>query len=439
MSGLHRAGVDEPQRALVELVRRRRGSDTCPRVSAGSGGPPERAGLDLVEPRVAADRERAAADDLHAVVGRRVVRGGHLEPALVAVLADREVEHLGADLAEIDDVGAGVGRAPDRGCRDLGRREAHVSPDRHDLGLERGDIPAGDCVCTVRVELVWHDSAHVVRLEHGGRQHRRMSLASVSIRPLQVRDADTLAALYTANREFLEPFDPPRPEGFATSASQRRELKALERERAADRLERFLIEADGEPAGVISVSRISRGPFQNAGLGYWVTEAMNGRGIATRAVGLVCEWGFGKARLPPARGGDARRQHRLADGAPPQRLHRDRALAQVPLHQRRLARPHPVRPHRRGLTRPPGPGPGRGLAPWGSDQRPGHNPAPRRLTRITGSDARARTSVIVDYRGHGRPMGPGPRGSADRDAQSRSGEFRRVDRPMRRAAWPPCA
>ena len=106
-----------------------------------------------------------------------------------------------------------------------------------------------------------------------------------------------LAALYTANREFLEPFDPPRPDGFTTAVSQRRELKALERERAADRLERFLIEADREPAGVISVSRISRGPFQNAGLGYWVVERLNGRGIATRAVGLVCEWGFGQAGL----------------------------------------------------------------------------------------------------------------------------------------------
>ena len=122
-----------------------------------------------------------------------------------------------------------------------------------------------------------------------------MSLVSVSIRPLQVRDADTLAALYAENREFLEPFDPPRQDGFATAASQRRELAALEQERAADRLERFLISADGDPAGVISVSRISRGPFQNAGLGYWVAQSLNGRGVATRAVGLVCEWGFGEA------------------------------------------------------------------------------------------------------------------------------------------------
>jgi ribosomal-protein-alanine N-acetyltransferase len=122
-----------------------------------------------------------------------------------------------------------------------------------------------------------------------------MSLLSVTIRPLQVSDAGMLAELYAKNRAFLEPFDPPRPEAFATAAAQRRELGALENERAADRLERFLISSEGEPAGVISVSRISRGPFQNAGLGYWVIERLNGRGIATQAVGLVCEWGFGEA------------------------------------------------------------------------------------------------------------------------------------------------
>jgi len=85
------------------------------------------------------------------------------------------------------------------------------------------------------------------------------------------------------------------PDGLYTQAAQRRELTARERDRSVDPLERFLIQADGEASGVISVSRISRGPFQNAGLGYWITEPMNGRGIATRAVGLVCEWGFGPA------------------------------------------------------------------------------------------------------------------------------------------------
>jgi [ribosomal protein S5]-alanine N-acetyltransferase len=112
-----------------------------------------------------------------------------------------------------------------------------------------------------------------------------------------VEDAGMLAELYVANRRFLAPFDPVRPADFFTDAGQRRSLEALERDRAADAGERFLIEADGEPAGVISASRVTRGAFQNAGLGYWVAERLNGRGVATEAVRLVCRWGFDEARL----------------------------------------------------------------------------------------------------------------------------------------------
>jgi [ribosomal protein S5]-alanine N-acetyltransferase len=119
----------------------------------------------------------------------------------------------------------------------------------------------------------------------------------VRLRPLEAGDAALLARLYTTERSFLAPFDPPRPDSFYTLEGQRLELGLLERERARDRLYRFLIEADGEPAGALSVSRITRGPFQNGGLGYWVAQELNGRGVATGAIGLVCEWGFGQAKL----------------------------------------------------------------------------------------------------------------------------------------------
>jgi ribosomal-protein-alanine N-acetyltransferase len=123
------------------------------------------------------------------------------------------------------------------------------------------------------------------------------SLVTVRLRPLHVDDAELLAELYTANREFLAPFDPERPPDFFTAPGQRRSLEGLERDRAADAGERFLIEADGAPAGVISMSRVSRGPFQNAGIGYWVAQHANGRGVATQAVRLICRWGFDEARL----------------------------------------------------------------------------------------------------------------------------------------------
>jgi [ribosomal protein S5]-alanine N-acetyltransferase len=119
----------------------------------------------------------------------------------------------------------------------------------------------------------------------------------VRLRPLEYGDAALLTQLYVGQRTFMAPFDPPRPESFYSEDGQRLELELLERERAADRLYRFLIEADGVAAGAISVSRITRGPFQNGGIGYWVCQEHNGRGIATAAVGRLCEWGFGEARL----------------------------------------------------------------------------------------------------------------------------------------------
>jgi ribosomal-protein-alanine N-acetyltransferase len=119
----------------------------------------------------------------------------------------------------------------------------------------------------------------------------------VKLRPLQVADAALLARLYLAERDFLAPYDPPRPESFWTAGGQRIELDLLERERGGDRLHRFLIEADGTPAGAVSVSRITRGPFQSGGLGYWVAQELNGRGVATAAIGRVCEWGFREAGL----------------------------------------------------------------------------------------------------------------------------------------------
>lgn len=122
-------------------------------------------------------------------------------------------------------------------------------------------------------------------------------MAEVTLRPLEVEDADLLATLYARNRDFMAPFDPVRPDGFFTPAGQRRELEALVRDRVNDRRYRFLISSGGEPAGAISVSNVIRGPFQNASIGYWVSQELNGRGIATAAVGLVAGWAFGPGGL----------------------------------------------------------------------------------------------------------------------------------------------
>jgi [ribosomal protein S5]-alanine N-acetyltransferase len=111
-----------------------------------------------------------------------------------------------------------------------------------------------------------------------------------TIRPLALGDARDLLALRIANREFMAPFDPARPDGFFTIEAQ------TEIARNADAL-KFAILDDGELAGVVALSNVVYGAFRSANLGYWVDAKRNGRGLATRAVGALAEHAFGSRGL----------------------------------------------------------------------------------------------------------------------------------------------
>jgi [ribosomal protein S5]-alanine N-acetyltransferase len=116
------------------------------------------------------------------------------------------------------------------------------------------------------------------------------------IRPLSTTDADQLAALISANRAFLRPFTPERPDSFFTPAGQRERLSS------PPGVEwRFAILDQDAIAGVISLTNVIRGPFQSANLGYWVDHSRNGRGIATAAIGEVLRFAFETAESKQAR------------------------------------------------------------------------------------------------------------------------------------------
>ena len=116
------------------------------------------------------------------------------------------------------------------------------------------------------------------------------------IRRLQRDDAEELAALLRANRDFLAPFDPVRDERFFTAEGQV--------ERIAQHGNLFAILDDGEIAGTIALSNVWLGAFRSANIGYFVDEARNGRGLATGAVGELADLAFGELEL-----------HRLEAGA----------------------------------------------------------------------------------------------------------------------------
>jgi ribosomal-protein-alanine N-acetyltransferase len=113
------------------------------------------------------------------------------------------------------------------------------------------------------------------------------------IRPLRPDDAEELARLYTANRDFLAPFEPERPPEFFTADGQR---ERLERQ-LADGAHAFAI-LDGDAiAGTINLFHIVRESLQSGTIGYWVDRARNGHGLATAAVEDVVAYAFGELAL----------------------------------------------------------------------------------------------------------------------------------------------
>jgi ribosomal-protein-alanine N-acetyltransferase len=113
------------------------------------------------------------------------------------------------------------------------------------------------------------------------------------IRPVRPEDAEEIAALYDANRDFLAPFEPVRPPEFFTADGQTSRL----RRQLADDTHPFAI-LDGDAiAGTINLFGIVRDGPESGVIGYWVDGARNGRGLATAAVGAILEYAFGDIGL----------------------------------------------------------------------------------------------------------------------------------------------
>ena len=109
------------------------------------------------------------------------------------------------------------------------------------------------------------------------------------LRLLQIGDAEELAAAYLRNREHLAPWEPERTEEFFTPDWQRRNLEIQLGSHAAGlAYPAALFKAD-RIIGRFTLTGVVRGPFQSASLGYWIDAELAGRGLATFAVGAICQ------------------------------------------------------------------------------------------------------------------------------------------------------
>ncbi|MET4095391.1 GNAT family protein [Arthrobacter sp. UYCu712] len=109
------------------------------------------------------------------------------------------------------------------------------------------------------------------------------------MRTLRSSDALALAAAYVRNREYLSTWEPVRPEEYYTEMWQAADI--ANRLVATDAGEGFPfgLFAGDALVGRFNLAGIVRGPFQSAGLGYWVDGAYAGRGLASAAVQIIVE------------------------------------------------------------------------------------------------------------------------------------------------------
>jgi [ribosomal protein S5]-alanine N-acetyltransferase len=123
--------------------------------------------------------------------------------------------------------------------------------------------------------------------------------ASPVIRRLVASDAAELAALRSANRAYLEQWDPDwdDPERLYSVKGVRAWI--------TDGNHRFAILEGDEIAGMVSLTGIIRGSMQTCMVGYFVDKKRAGRGLATRAVGDVVAVAFGELQLHRVEAGTA--------------------------------------------------------------------------------------------------------------------------------------
>ncbi|CAB4848727.1 unannotated protein [freshwater metagenome] len=120
-----------------------------------------------------------------------------------------------------------------------------------------------------------------------------LSDGRVGLRPLRLRDAQSWRAVRLRNAEWLRPWEATSPspslEAAPTYAAMVRRLRA---EARAGRSMPFVVTLDDELVGQLTVGGIAWGSLRVANIGYWVDQAVAGRGIMPTAVALATDHCF---------------------------------------------------------------------------------------------------------------------------------------------------
>jgi [ribosomal protein S5]-alanine N-acetyltransferase len=123
----------------------------------------------------------------------------------------------------------------------------------------------------------------------------------VILRPLVPADFAAWREVRRRNVEWLTKWEPTRlagqPDVIEDSQAFSVRCSARERERQMGAGFGFGVFAEGNFAGEMNLSSIQRGPFQNAYVGYWIDQAVAGRGYTPEALVVACRFAFEELAL----------------------------------------------------------------------------------------------------------------------------------------------
>ncbi len=121
----------------------------------------------------------------------------------------------------------------------------------------------------------------------------------VRLRPPVLSDYPHWNEVRLRNKDYLTPFEPRWNPKALEKEFFRRKLARQQKDWEQDRGYSFLIlnKADDTLIGGVNINHVCRGSAQNASLGYWIDEDLQGQGLMTESLRLIIEYSFSILKL----------------------------------------------------------------------------------------------------------------------------------------------
>lgn len=128
----------------------------------------------------------------------------------------------------------------------------------------------------------------------------RVPAGLVRLRPVRLRDGAVWSRIRLADRAHLEPWEPVAEVNWEVRhavSSWPTICSGLRAEARKGRMLPYAIELDGEFCGQLTLGNVTHGALRSAWIGYWVASDVTGGGVATAALAMGVDHGFGVVRL----------------------------------------------------------------------------------------------------------------------------------------------